>query len=403
MLLTLFSMKNHDKALFPFILLQASLIVAGFTHAISFANEASNELTLKVDTEIGVVDNYLFQDTNEESSAYFSFSPSINVVTQFERQRFKLNAQSRHNKYNEFSIDDHTNFSIKPEYQYKIAPNKAIYLQGYFGHIFEYRGTGLSLGDASSLKKGDESELSDIAGGYTFGTEESVAKLDIAIGTSKRAYQTRRTFTKISDFNNQYIKASFDYLISGKTYLASDFGYESVEYAFNELLNKKKYASLIGVKWQSTEISQFSFLVGYQQIKFEESTFADNDAFKWRINFNWHPIYSTKINLSTERNFEETTKLVDSYRVVDTFQANVLSSFSDYLNANLTFGIKDENIHFIDSIDKEQYIFANIRLNYQRSERVSFFIKYQFDDLDASNLTYNYQRNSFSVGINVSI
>lgn len=369
----------------------------------SLANESGNELTLNVDTEIGTINNFLYSPESKESTSFVSFSPSINLKAQFERQLFKMDVQSEYKKYQDFSDDDHTNYRVAPEYQYKIAPNKTLYLSGLLNNRYEHRGTGLSLGDATSLKKGDELEIKDMQGGYIFGTEESVAKLNLSLGSSEKSNKTRREQTKTADFENQYLKVAFDYLMSGKTYLASDAGYEDVSYPYNPSLDKQKFSALLGMKWQKTEISQLAFLLGYQKIQFKNALFADNDAFKWRINFDWHPIHSTKVFFTTERNFEETTKLADSYRVVDTFNIRLSSDFSEQFNVQLTMGINDEEINYVASVENEKYIHVNFRLNYQRNSRLSFFLKYDFDDLNAKQHSYNYQRNSISVGINVNI
>ncbi|MEW6989924.1 outer membrane beta-barrel protein [Colwelliaceae bacterium 6441] len=368
-----------------------------------FITESGNHFDLSLATELGSVDNFLFDNKDEQSTTFVSFSPSLKIQTQFQRQLLRIEAKSEHRKYQDFSRDDHTNFSIAPRYQFKLAENKAIFVNGSFNNLYENRGTGLSLGNGSFLNKGDNIARTDISGGYLFGRKDSVAKFRIEIGHFESRYQTRRDTTFLLDKQNQYADLSFDYLLSGQSYLSSNFVMEKLSSENNGLLDKEKYIALVGIKWQTTEISQFALLLGYQEIKFDQSTFADDNAFKWRFGFNWHPIYSTKLSFRTERDFEEANRLSNSYRVVDNYDMKIMSNFTDFFQAVAVIGIKQEKIIYQQGTEEEDYIFANLRLNYKRNDWLTLYVEYDVNDLDASDSVFNYQRNSISVGFNVTI
>lgn len=368
-----------------------------------FNTESGNFFRLSLISEIGQIDNFFYADQDEQQTAYLAISPSIQLQTQFDRHLFNFDFESQHKKYQDFSKDDHTNLTLAPRYQYKLSENKAFFINTSISNMYELRGTGLTIGDGESLSKGDERESSTLAGGYLYGSEESVAKLKIDLGQFQSRYKTRRDNTHLLDQQKSFADISFDYLLSGQSYIATNVGYENIEFKHNTLLDKQKYTGLVGMKWQTTEISQLALLVGYQQIKFANSVFADDDGFKWRFDWKWHPIHTTKINIGTERDFEEANRLSNSYRLVDSYNIIITSDFTDVLKATTVIGNKREKIIYQDSEDSENYLIAQFQLSYQRNEWLDFYIKYDYNELDSSKLEFNYQRNSISLGFNVTI
>lgn len=368
-----------------------------------FYTESGNFFNLSLNTEIGQIDNFLFANQGEQQTGYLALSPTFNIQTQFEKQLFNLNFVSQHHKYQDFSIDDHSNFQVAPRYQYKLADNKALFINTSFESFFEARGTELTLGVGNSVKKGDQRELSNVSGGYLYGTEESTAKLRIELGQFHHEYKTRRDKTNVLDQQRNFADISFDYLLSGQSYLATNISYENISFSNNHLLDKRKYTALIGMKWQTTEISRLALLVGYQQIKFDDITFDDDDGFKWRFDWRWHPIDSTRVTIRTERGFEEPNRLLNSYRVVDNHNINITSELTDIFKVTSVLGSKREKIIFEQKGETENYLFAQFQLNYQRNEWLGFFIKYEYNELDSSKFTFNYQKNSISMGFNVTI
>lgn len=389
---------------FPLSLILSFLIYSFSTIAQDeFNTDSGNFFKLSLNTEVGQIDNFLYQSQHEQQIAYLALSPTIEIQTQFDRQLFSLDFNSQHKKYQDFSIDDHTNYTLSPSYQYKLDDNKGLFINASLANVYENRGTGLTLGNATTLNKGDELEMSNFSGGYLFGSKDSVAKLTVEVGQHNQKYNTRRDKTYLLDQQKSFADVAFDYLLSGQSYLASNISVEKRVSKYNSLLDKEKYTALVGVKWQTTEISQLALLVGYQQIKFDNSVFSDDDGFKWRFDWRWHPIYSTKLTLSTERDFEEANRLSNSYRVVDNYNMNVTSELTEFFNVSALIGSKKERIIFQQAEETENYVFTQIQVNYQSSEWISFYVKYEYNDLDTSKMNFNYQRNSISLGFNVTI
>lgn len=393
-----FRLKFTDVYLLSWIFLSTNVFAKG-----DFNTESGNFFNLSLHTEIGQTDNFLFSNQHKEQTAFIALSPSLALQTQFENQLFNLDFESEHVKYQDFSQDDHTNFTLAPRYQYKIAPNKALFINTRLANSYENRGTGLTLGNAKLLTQGDKREATNYSVGYLYGSQVSVAKLTAELGQYSHQYKTRRNNTYLLDQQKRFAHISFDYLLSGRSYLATNIAYENISFEHNNVLNKKKYTALAGMKWQTTEISQLALLLGYQQIKFAHATFNDDDGFKWRFDWQWHPIYSTKVAIKTERDFQEANRLSNSYRIVDNFDMNVTSQLSDLFKVTAVVGTKREKIIYQQSQEQEDYLFSQFTLQYQRNEWLSLYLKYQYHDLNASEIVLDYQRNSISIGFDVTL
>ncbi|GAA6205136.1 outer membrane beta-barrel protein [Thalassotalea sp. SU-HH00458] len=394
--------KVRLKFIYVYLFSWVFFSVSGFAKDY-FNTESGNFFNLSLHSEVGQTDNFLFTNQHEQQTSFITLSPSIALQTQFDNQLFNLEFESEHIKFQDFSKDDHTNYTLAPRYQFKIAANKAFFIKTTIANIYENRGTGLTLGKANLLTKGDKRESSDFSVGYMYGSQTSVAKLTAELGQFTHQYNTRRDQTYLLDQQKRYANISFDYLLSGQSYLATNIAFENITFEHNNVLNKKKYTALAGMKWQTTEISQLALLLGYQQIKFAQTAFHDDDGFKWRFDWQWHPIYSTKVVISTERDFQEANRLSNSYRIVDNFDIKLTSRLSDLFNATAIVGTKREKIIYQQGKEKEHFLYSQFTVQYQRNEWLSFYLKYQYQDLDASEIMLDYQRNSISIGFDVTL
>jgi hypothetical protein len=369
-----------------------------------FALESGNKFTAKLSSEYGQISNFLSQNSkNEQETNYIKIEPSVFIQTQLSRHLMQLEANVSHYQFSEFSEDDHNNLFFKPNYFYKLDQNKTLFADLSLQEKYEYRGKGLSLGDANSLTTGDDKKTVAANIGYLYGQIDSVAKLKLSIGQKDFRYKTRREQSRTLDRVDNIAVANFDYLMSGKTYFAVDLAYTQSDYQHNAPLNKDEYAVLVGMKWQSTSITQFQALIGYQALTFEDKLLASDNGFKWRVDINWQPTLFMKMNINTQRNYEAANRLADSYRVVNSANLQLTNQFTDYFETSVAIGYKQEEVFYIDETDDEDYLYSEIKLNYKRNDWLTVFANFTYSELEASDDRLNHQGNSLSLGFSVSI
>jgi len=369
----------------------------------NFALAGGNKFTAKLLSEYGQMSNFLNKNDDEESTGFIKVEPSIFIQTQLSRHLMQIEANVSHYQFNDFSEDDHSNLFFKPNYYFKIDHNKTLFADIKLQEEYEYRGTELSLGDASSISTGDNKKTVAANIGYLYGQIDSVAKLRLSIGQEDFRYKTRRAQNQLLDRVDNNAAASVDYLLSGKTYFAVDLDYIQAKFKNNKALNSDEYSVLVGMKWQSTAATQLEALVGYQALTFEDDSFASDSAFKWRVDLNWQPTLINKVNINTQRNYETTNRIEDSYRVVDSTNLQVTHQFTDYFQTSAAVGYRKEKIVYIGKTDKENYLYSEIKLNYQRNDWLTFFAGFVFTELDANVERLNYQGHSLSLGFSVII
>jgi hypothetical protein len=368
-----------------------------------FVLESGNKFTAKLSSEYGQISNFLHQNKDEESTRYIKIEPSVFIQTQFSRHLLQLEANISHYQFSEFGEDDHSNLSFKPKYLFKLDHNKTLFADFKLQEEYEYRGTGLSLGNATSLTTGDDKKRVAANIGYLYGQIDSVAKLKLSIGQEDFRYITRRIQNRALDRVDHKATASLDYLLSGKTYFAVDLAYIQSDFQHDKSLNKDEYALLVGMKWQSTAITQLQALFGYQTLSFEDQRLASDNSFKWRFDMNWQPTFFSKININTQRNYETANRITERYRVVDSTNLKVTHQFTDYFQTSVAIGYKQEEIIYLDQTDNEDYLYSALKFNYQRNDWLTLFGGFTFTDLEASDDNLNNQRNSLSLGFSVTI
>ncbi|WP_286271142.1 outer membrane beta-barrel protein [Thalassotalea hakodatensis] len=362
-----------------------------------------NQFNLSLSSEFGTVDNFLFDNSDEQRTNYWSLSPELYLQFVTDKQLFSFDAKTQLNKFSDFEQDDHSNIWLAPRYLYRLTDNKTLSIKASHQQTYEYRGTGLSLGDAQSLNKGDEKQQSSFSLGYSYGSSYSTAQLAVELGAVQSKYQTRRHVTNQLDQDKLFANATFDYQLAGGTFLSSALEIQQIAFEHQPIYDNTKLTALIGMKWPKSVVSQFSLLLGYQKIRFEQPLFDDDSAFKWRISWRWSPAESTNVTLASERDFAAANRLNDSYRLVDKHVMKFTQQLSDYFLLSANVGVNQEEVVYPDKRKSENYLRAGISVDYLMSDRVSLILNYQLSDLNADDMLFEYQRNSVSLGIKITI
>jgi len=383
-------------------LLTSLLVACGCLSSPVFA-ESEKKLDFKLSADAGYIDNFLYQTRNEQGTAFYNLSSALDLEVKNNQSAFNIDGTIDSFIFQDFDDDNHTDFTLKPTYQYKFAQNQRLYMSGLWQNQYAYRGTGLSLGEANALTEGDKKAIKGAGVGFEYGNDDSQGKLNVEVNYNESEFTTRRALTNQLDSEVTHIKSSFDYLLSGKTYLAFDVGYQMIEFPNATLSNRDSLTGLVGVKWQTTVISELSFLVGYQNLEFENNSDADDDAFKWRFDYTWRPSDFTTVHAVSNRKFDESNRLTNSYRLAENYQVDIAHAFTDSFNVFVAVSLNRDRFIRPESQQDENYLSSKIVLNYQRSERVNYHLRYQHKSLDANYADIDYQYNSLTLGMTIHL
>lgn len=365
--------------------------------------ESDNKLAFKVATEAGYIDNFLYESSHEQSTAFYTLSSSMDLSSKSQQSAFNINANIATHLFDKFNDDNHTDFNIIPKYQFKFSQNQQLHVSALWLNKYSYRGTSLSLGQADVLNEGDTQETVGAMFGYEHGTLESQGRLNFDLNYQESEFTTRRDDTSKLDTEILTMKSSFDYLLSGKTFLAFDLDYKIIDYPNDPLISRNSLAGLIGVRWHTTVISELSFLVGYQNLSFDDSRLIDDSAVKWRFDYTWRPSDFTTLHIVSNRKFDETYRLISSYRLAQTHQIDVQHDFTDSLSLLLTVGINNDEFITPDTNNDEDYLFTTLDINYHYSERLSFRASYDYKTLDANYGDIDFAYNKIGISLTLDL
>ena len=328
--------------------------------------EADNNIRFNLAVEAGYIDNFLYQTRDQQSTAYYTLSSDLALTSKMQQSAFDFDANVTGHFFEQFENDQHTNFTLKPKYQFKFSQNQGFYITALWLNRYVYRGEGLSLGEAKSLSEGDEKKNVGVHAGYEYGTTASQAKLRVNVAYDEGEFTTRRDFTSKLDTEVLSINSSFDYLLSGKTYLAFDIDYKTIEYPNEPLINRDSLTGLVGIKWSTTVISELSFLLGYQKLKFDESN-----------------------------------RLLSRYRLAQRYQIDLAHAVTEQLTVFVAVGLNQEQFFTAINRQEEDYISSTLQLNYQYNDRLSLQASYNYQSLEANyrDIDYRYNRLGLSVSV----
>ena len=362
-----------------------------------------NAVEANISLEAGMVDNFLNANNDKQNTAYFQVAPDLILQAQSHNDLFQLGIQTEFIKFNDFSDDDHNDYSLMTKYHHKFSNDHKVFITGSSVNYYEYRGTGVTLGDAESIDVGDEISTYFVNGGYMYGNDTSVGRFKILYGKRSSEYDTRRSVTNVLDLTSSYIQGEVDYLISGKSFITTNIQYEDIEQDNNSEQDRTLLSGLLGVKWESSALTKLSILLGYQEADFDHSSFSNSTDFIWSTSLLWSPLDSTTIDINTSRSFTDSKKITNTLSTVTTYGVKLNYAFNDVTKFYSRLSFDSEEFTSESTRITEDFFKASFGINYQWKTRYSFYLRYDFNDFESDIVSNNYEKNSLALGFSASI
>jgi len=367
-----------------------------------FSFSEGNLLSTEIKTEFGQIDNFLRSQGDKQETNFVELSPELFIQTQDGGSLFQFQAKASLFKFDEFASDDHYDFSVLSKFHLRFAESQKIFITGFIADNYEYRGTGLSLGNPNSLEEGDTKRNQFINLGYLYGHQDSLARTKFLVGYRDFSYQTRETITKPLAYSTNYFQGNFDYLITGNTYFSAKAQYEDFSYDMNADLERKQYQTLAGVKWRSTELTQLHLLLGYENAVFDNKAFGEKDHFTWQVKMIWSPLQHIKFDFSSGSEIKESNKIEKSISISDYYDLGLSYELNEKLEFKLRGKIVNEDVVSIESKIKEDYVETTTRFQYQWRYWLSVFAQYNYNTFDSTRIMHDYDLQAASVGVVVT-
>ncbi|WP_448213271.1 outer membrane beta-barrel protein [Colwellia sp. MEBiC06753] len=349
-----------------------------------------------------MIDNFLFSEDTQQSTTGYQVEPSLFIQSFSDHQLLQIYADANYKTYAKFSDDQHTDITALGKYFIKTIDQQRAFFSASFNKNYEFRGTGLSQGIANTLAKGDTRETALFNLGYQIGRPESVSRLNALIGAEQVSYSTRKLITSAYEYDRIFAAIDFNYLLSGKTYLATDFVYGQFNYKANEAFNRLHGHGLIGVKWQPSVLSELKLLLGYQAVSFDENNYRQS-SFSWLGQYLWQPSELFTLSLKSARSTDDTSELNTAVKITDNYGVDIKYQLTDTVNLGLNASYRDSLVVLAEGESKDKRTIFNAKVNYKITDTVLINGEYLYTDKEANLTTLNYNRQIFSVGLELII
>ena len=363
-----------------------------------FSFSEGNTLSTEIKTEYGQIDNFLRSHNDKQSTSFLELSPDLFIQTQGEGSLFQLQAKASYFAFDEFSNDDHLDFSVLSKFHLRFAESQKVFLTGYIADSYEYRGTGLSLGKPNTLEEGDTKRDEFLNFGYLYGHQDSLARAKLLLGYRNFSYLTREDITKRLAYSSSYAQGNFDYLLTGNTYFTTKLQYEDFSYELNDDLERKQYLALGGVKWRSSELTQLQLLLGYEKAVFTNEAFQEKDRFAWQVKMSWNPLNRIHFDFSSGSNIKDSYKLIKSVSYANYYELGLRYDFNEKVEFVMRGKIINEDVVSLGTTTQEDNLETTTRFQYQWRHWLSVYAQYDYNTFNSTRIMHDYDLQAISVG-----
>lgn len=365
---------------------------------IAFAE--GNKLELGVSTGAKHTSNFLYAEKNEESDVGYTLSADSFMQMHNEQQLLQLYAKVTRNQFSDFSNDNHTTTSAIGKYFLKLSSEQRLFATATYNRAFEYRGTGLSLGNGNALAEGDERDDTLFNIGYQYGRADSTSRFNITAGVFDSEYQTRTAETSRFNYKRNFIASNLDYLATGATYITLTADYSDFAYDDSSMLDRNELLLLAGIKNQLSTASSVALLLGSQKVSNDVGD-GEKSEFAWNATYNWYPTEFLSLWLVSEKKTNETPENRNELRIDERYSLASRYELSDKLAFNAKAQIIKADIESDGSQREDDLVVYDLGLTYSFNENINVFIQLQHQDRDSQLDNFSYQRTDSTFGVSV--
>jgi hypothetical protein len=277
---------------------------------------------------------------------------------------------------------------------------------------FEYedghddRGTSFSTGSTDVLATPDI--YNKFSGGieYSYGALTADSRIDISYNYNDVDYDGSDDLFLIRDRENSTLAAIYSYQIAPVTEITVDYSRTDVSYDFfaagNDTLDSTNSSLLVGVKWESTAATSGFAKIGYQEKDFDSAQREKFSDIDWAIGVNWQPIERTTIEFSTQSDTNETNG-EGNFISQTSYNAIWSHQWLERVSSSLSFSLINDVYEKSVNSREDDLTQLNMTLNYQLKRWISLNLNYLYDERESSVNTISYDRNLFSLSVNVTL
>jgi hypothetical protein len=364
------------------------------------------DLIPNVDITHAFDDNITRVGTGEIDSWKRILSPEAILRNNFGTNTLQFGYKLERGDFFSSSQDNYTDHFLSAllDYEFNSRHRATTNFQYADGH--DDRGTSFSTGSSNTLATPDR--YTQLDGGilYSYGALTAGSRIDLNFDYSDLDYDGIEDSFLARDRKNLTVGGNFYYQIAPATELVVDYSRNDVTYDFtavgNETLDSTNSSLLVGVKWASTAATSGFAKFGYQEKDFDSAEREKFDGFDWAIGISWQPIERSTVEFSTQNNTNETNG-EGNFIKQKSYNASWSHVWLDRVSSRMSVSLLSDVYEQSVTLREDDLTQLNMSINYQLKRWLSLEAAYLYDERDSNVATIDYDRNSLSLGVNITL
>jgi hypothetical protein len=289
--------------------------------------------TIELSTENN--DNIYSEETNEQSSTINRIAPSFSLAGDYGKTTFNTNYSAEQGSYSANGDDDYLDQLLSADASYELNARHQFDIAASYIDAHDARG---SVAGAESANSADPDEYNQTTAGltYVFGSDTSMANLDVYADTFAKRYDNNEALTA----GREYDQNTFGALVGFKVSSATEVLLEARQSEINYTDSAVKFDSsvqhlLTGMRWDITGATTGEVKVGRVLRSFDDNAKASAVHLNWSANLTWKPLTYSTVVLESDQNTNESNG-TGNYIAASTTSVSWDHEFSSFISAGIS-------------------------------------------------------------------
>ncbi len=367
-----------------------------------YVTESGIEVLPFVNVELKHDDNVANVGRNEKSSWANVIDPGVMVKMNPGNNEYILLYRLSQGNYFSSHNDDYTDHLLRLSGNWEFNERNRAGLLYNFNATHEERGTGISDGAGNALDEVIRYKTNYANAHYGFGGMDATGRLQFNLGYFDKSYSNFRGITQFRDFDEMRYGGAFYYRVAPKTslifeLLKNDKRYDAVD-TTGISRDSDDHFAYIGTTWDTTATITGVAKVGYQNKDFKTSNRESFDGFSWDVGLTWQAKEYSKFDFATRYKAKDPDQFGDYIE-----ELYYLAAWQHYwlerLSSNVSWSyIQDDYSGSARKDDTDEY---QISLNYDLRRWLQIGLGYRVTQKDSTAANIGYDKNVFSISVNM--
>lgn len=340
-------------------------------------------------------------------------APEVKAEIKTDKSEYNLGYKLAAGRYASSRDDDYVDHFTSADASWQLNSRNKFAVRGAYDRAHEDRGSDTSGISSLALQEPDEYKAETLGAAYTFGAETTPGQVVFDVENYDKEFTNHRsgiTSTRGRDRTDLKSTGTFYWAVSSATKVLVEAEHTDIKYHLStSTRDSRLIRGFVGATWDVTGKTTGTVKLGLQDRDLDSASREDYDGSSWDVAMSWSPKTYSTFTLSTARAPHESAGLGD---FIDT--EDVTLAWQHGWNEKLSSGIyvKAMNEDYVDSFNArdDDSIYAGISLDYAIKRWANIRVAYNYSDRDSSvdildfDLTsYDFSRNKFTIGIDLSL